>query len=249
MNKVLVYTQTLDPQTIISALGDQEVTSVNSFLRLAERVVEEKNLLCVLIQIDGLDEECQKFLTSLKKNFPILGVGVITKDTSADLPQGYSRIDVRLQGDAFNQEVQNFISSLVMTNKREHNRFDWPLRGFLSLDGKTWTEYPLRSISAGGAFLECGSSLPVPGSRGVLRVVFQNFKMLTRCEVLDARQASSNLPPGFGVRFTELSDASKMIIDQIVQNALVSSLVEPEREVVTPTLGGEDQLTPDFELD
>ena len=46
-----------------------------------------------------------------------------------------------------------------------------------------------------------------------------------------------------------LTDASKMIIDHIVQNALRASLVEPEAEVEVPSLGGGIELTPDFELD
>jgi len=250
MNKVLIYTQNLDAQAVISAVGDLEVTSVESFLELAEEVVENTSLLCVFIQIDGLDEECHTFLNALKKNFPILNVGVITKDTGADMPEGYCRIDLRLEGDEFDNEVQKCISSLAVSNRREHNRFDWILKGFLSLDdGETWTEYPLRSISAGGAFLECSSTFPAPGSNGVLRVVFHNFKLLTQCEVVDARLASSHLPPGFGVRFSELTDTSRAIIDHIVQDALRTSLVEPETEVEAPSLGGGIELTPDFELD
>ncbi len=251
MNKILIYTQNLDPQSIISAVGDLEVTSVESFLELAEEVAEETNLLCVLIQIDGLDEECRTFLNALKKAFPILNVGVITRDITADMPEGYCRIDVRLEGDQFNQEVQKCISSLAMSNRREYNRYDWSLKGYLSLDdGESWTEYALRSISAGGAFLECSTGFPDPGSKGVLRVVFQDFKLLTQCEVIDARHASSHLPPGFGVRFNDLSDASRDIIDHIVQDALRTSLLEPESEVGVPSLGAEDmELTPDFELD
>ena len=250
MNKVLIFTQNLDPQAVSSALGDLDVTSVESFLELAEEVVEDTSLLCVLIQIDGLDEECQTFLNALKKTFPILNVGVITRGATADMPEGYCRIDLRLEGDEFNHEVQNFISSVAIANKREYDRFDWTLEGFLSLDeGETWTEYPLRSISAGGAFLECSSSTPEPGRNGALRVVFQNFKLLTQCEVVDARHASSLLPPGFGVQFRKLTDVAKTIIDHIVQDALRISLVEPEAEVEVPSLGGEIELTPDFELD
>ena len=250
MNKILIYTQNLDPQAVISAVGELEVTSVESFLELAEEVVEDTSLLCVLIQVAGLDEECHTFLNALKKNFPILNVGVITKDIAADMPEGYCRIDLRLEGDEFNQEVQKCISSLAISNRREYNRFSWTLKGFLSLDdGGTWTEYPLRSISAAGAFLECSSAIPEPCGNGVLRVAFQNFKLLTQCEVVDARHTSSHLPPGFGVRFRELTDASKAIIDHIVQDALRTSLVEPEAEVEVPSLGGGIELTPDFELD
>ena len=82
----------------------------------------------------------------------------------------------------------------------------------------------------------------------MLRVVFQNFRMVTKCEILSTRQASSNLPLGFGVRFTDLSEASKMIIDQIVNDAIVHALVEPDSEASVPSLAEDSMLTPNFEL-
>jgi len=246
MSKVLVYTQSLDPATVEESIDAEKVASVSSFLKLAESIVEEKSLLCVLVQIDGVDSECRAFLESLKRHFPILDVGVITEDRQARLPEGYTRLGVRVEQDAFGEEIRGFLSSLAVRNKRQYARYDWPLKGLLSLDGKSWTEYHLRSVSAGGAFLECERDFPEPGKRAIIKVVFQNSKLVTRCEILDARQASSNMPWGFGVRFTDLSVASRMIIDEIVQDALVHSLVNPDEEPEVPSLA-EEVLTPDFE--
>jgi hypothetical protein len=243
---ILLYSQSLDPKSVSDSVENQEVTTVNSYLRLAERIVEERNLLCVLVQIDGLDEECQKFLSSLKENFPILNVGVITQDQEVELPEGYSRIGIKVERDAFGQEIEEFISSLAATNRRQYLRFSWPIKGSLSFDGKEWNEFPVHSISAGGAFLESSSSHPKPGTVGILRVVFGNFKMVAHCEILEARHASSNMPPGFAVRFTQLSEASRLIIDRIVHEALVNNLVAPEEEPSIPSLD-ETELTPDFE--
>ena len=247
MEKILLYTQTLDPKMLIEAVGDRAVTSVSSRMQLAETIVENKNLLCLLIEIDGLDEEVNQFLQSLRKQFPILNVGVITRDTKADLPEGYSRIDLRLEKDALAQELRHLLSSLAVTNRRAHNRFNFPLKGYLSTDGKSWREYPLSALSASGAFLECERDLPTPDTKGVLRIVFQNFKMVTQCEVLSPRHASSNFPIGFGVRFTDLTRASEVIIDQFVNEALVHSLVEPDYEAPTPSLEDDNLLTPNFE--
>jgi hypothetical protein len=244
---VLLYSQTLDPNAVIASVGNQDVTSVSSYLRLAERVVEEKNLFCVLIQIDGLDEECRRFLSALKKSFPILNVGVITQANGGRLPEGYSRIDIRLEKDAFGKEIKEFITSLAMLNRREYHRFSWPIKGFLSFDGKTWEEYPLHSVSAGGAFLESTAAHPEPGTKAALRVVFENFKLATRCEILDARQASSNLPMGFAVRFTGLSETSQHVMDKIIHEAIVHNLTESESGPMIPTLGEDDVMTADFE--
>ena len=62
----------------------------------------------------------------------------------------------------------------------------------------------------------------------MMRVVFQNFRMVTHCEILDPRQASSKMPPGFGVRFTDLSEASRSVIDSIVNEAIVDVLIVNE---------------------
>ena len=247
MGKVLIYTQSLNASVIEDSIDTDSIGSVSSFLKLAESIVEARNLLCVLVQIDGMDRECRVFLQSLKKNFPILEVGVITRDDNASLPEGYTRIDVRLEADAFGDEIRSFIDTLALRNKRQYARFEWPLTGSLSLNKKEWREFNLRSISAGGAFLECERDFPRPGSEAILKVAFQNFKLVTRCEILDARQASSNMPTGFGVRFTDLSDASRMILDRIVKDALAHILVDPASEPGIPSLADDNMLTTDFE--
>jgi hypothetical protein len=49
------------------------------------------------------------------------------------------------------------------------------------------------------------------------------------------------------VRFTELSEDSMLLIDRIIQDALVQTLMEPEGEPEVPTLGEEDLSIPGFE--
>ena len=90
------------------------------------------------------------------------------------------------------------------------------------------------------------NDLPV-GRGGILRISFQNSRLVTRCEVLDPRQASSKLPSGFAVRFSTLSDDSAKLIDRIVQDALLQTLLQPENEPAIPTLGEEDLSISGFE--
>ena len=96
--------------------------------------------------------------------------------------------------------------------------------------------------------MECSALGPDPGTRMFVRIVFQDHALTTACEILPTRTASSNLPPGFGVRFVELGVLARGIIDKIVCDALIRSLLEPEEEPEMPTLGGNDLLEAGFEL-
>jgi hypothetical protein len=78
-------------------------------------------------------------------------------------------------------------------------------------------------------------------------VRFQNFSLETACEVLDTRRASSRLPDGFAVRFTELGAEAQALLDRIVRDALVRALLEPESPPALPSLGEEELLPGGFQ--
>jgi hypothetical protein len=139
------------------------------------------------------------------------------------------------------------IGSLQNSERRQKPRFDWPLQGSLSLAGAAPEPYDLRALSSSGAFLQCGGPCPPAGSRGRLRVRFQNFGLETECEVLDTRRASSRLPDGFGVRFTDLGAQARDLLDRIVRDALVQAILEPESEPALPSLGEEELLPGGFQ--
>jgi hypothetical protein len=105
----------------------------------------------------------------------------------------------------------------------------------------------LRALSSSGAFLHCEGPCPPSGSRGRLRVRFQNFSMETACEVLDTRRASSRLPDGFGVRFTDLGAEGQSLLDRIVRDALIQAILEPESAPALPSLGEEELLPGGFQ--
>lgn len=246
MGKIIVYTQTLDPAVLAPALKGHELVLTSGRADLVEAVIRETDLRGLLFQKAELDAADRAFLASLKKCFPILALAVISGEEAGPLPAGAAAIGQ--QTGSLAEAVGGFTASIGFSNRREHQRFDWPLQGALSADEENWRSYPIRSLSAGGAFLVCASDCPAPDSEAGLRILFQDFQIRTRCRVLDPRQASSHLPAGFGVRFTGLSARGRQLIDRIIHDALVEVLLAPEREPGLPSLDNEELVPGDFEL-
>jgi hypothetical protein len=74
-----------------------------------------------------------------------------------------------------------------------------------------------------------------------LALSFQNWRLATACEVLDPRRASSRLPAGFAVRFLALPQASRQILERLVQDALLATLLQTEPgQDAAPSLGEEE---------
>ena len=239
MEKVIVYTQTLDPKIVGAALANLEIRAVAGRAELAEALVRESDVLCVVTQVVAIDAEFESFLASLKRSMARLNVAVICDSCREAVPEVFTHISASLDAGTLMKDLQNFAFSAAITNRRRAHRCDWPLEGFLSVDNSHWESHRVRSLSCNGAFLESEEAWPRPGSRGKLRIVFQDFKVLTACEVLDARFASSALPAGFGVRFVDFSPPSCAVIGRIVDDALVRSLLRPEEEPGAPFLGEE----------
>ena len=249
MEKILVYTQSLNYLLISTALDDREIIPVNSKYELAVKITEEDDIFCVILQLDNLQEDAD-FLISVKKCFPILPVIILCTEATADNIKEPDFSLIKFNGDK--EEVKNrlktSISNIKVRNKRENRRFKWPLKGYLSFDKKTWAKYSIKSISSNGAFLECNTTIPNPGKKAILRIIFKNFKMYTICEILDPRLASSNLPDGFGVEFTKFSEPSRKIINNIIDDALVKVLIDPDSEPEIPSIGNDELLIDRFEL-
>ena len=247
MRKILVYLQTINPRELQELLDDCELLTVSTKLALVESLIEEIDLFWLLIQLERVDDEWHSFLDSVKKSFPILDSGIVALPGAGAIPDGYDFIDGNLNNNQISEEIQKRLSHISAGNRRMHHRFDWPLRGYLSADTEEHSEYRVRSISAGGAYLET-RVYPERGSTGNLRIEFQNFSLHTPCEILGPRQASSNLPPGFGVRFVGLSPDVEQRIDKIVNDALIHTLLEPEAETPVPFIGGDESLPDAFTI-
>jgi hypothetical protein len=70
-----------------------------------------------------------------------------------------------------------------------------------------------------------------------LRIQFLDFQLLTGCQSLEKRPPAGVLPAGFGVRFTDLSDASRKVVDSIIEDELIMSLTEPDKPLKPPSIG------------
>jgi hypothetical protein len=226
MKKVLVHSPTTDTGRIVSSLSGYELVQTRSRLELTEAIVSSAPILCLIVSQERLSPEMREYLSSLKRSFPVLEVCVVTRLRAA---------------------VASFVAAVSSVDRREHRRYDWPLQGYLSPDKQQWQPYPVRALSSGGAFLECARNCPNPGSRTFIRIVFQDHALSAACEILPTRAASSNLPPGFGIRFLELGMLARGIIERIVHDALTRSLLEPGEEPQMPSLSDEDLLEAGFE--
>ncbi len=224
-----MYSVGRQARNLLAALSDFQVRTADSLAELARRLVGEQSVLCLVLQPGKHAPE--EFLESLKACYPVLPVFLVHEEaTAGELADLAARI-----------------GSLERRERREKPRFDWPLQGSLSLPGAQAESHDLRALSSGGAFLRCEGPCPPAGSRGRLRVRFRNFSLETACEVLDTRTASSRLPDGFAVRFTELGAEAQALLDRIVRDALVQAILEPESEPALPSLGAEELLPGGFQ--
>lgn len=249
MDKIIVYSESLEVHKIVAALPDQEIVPAASTTELARAIVEQSHVIALIIEKEVVDDLFHRLIASIKKSFPILQICLIT-DTGTDPIPAVRVIPKEIAtetSDRFAEQVKAFVSSIGLTDRRDHPRFDWPLKGVVSFNDKTWQSYNLWALSADGAFLEHSGSTPPAGSRGILHISFQNSRLVTRCEVLDPRRASSKLPAGFAVRFKLSSEDSMKLINRIVQDALLQTLLQPESEPAIPTLGEEDLSISGFE--
>lgn len=250
MERIVIYTDALEVKTIAPALGDYEILRVASTTELARAIVERSRVTALIIEKAGIDESFQRLLSSIKKSFPILRICLIADPAARQDSTDPATIDCSIpsEGKRLVEELKTFLSNIDETERRDRPRFDWPLQGHLSTDGNSWQTYNLWALSADGAFLESPVDAPTHGSRVALKVSFQNSRMVTECEVLDRRPPSLRLPAGFAVRFIQLNEDSIGLIDRIIQDALVQTLLEPDSEPEVPTLGEEDLSIPGFEL-
>ena len=262
---VLIYSRVMRTDTAESATAPYRPIVVSTPGELATEIVAGRNLLAAVIQTEELPSDLEQLLRSIRRHFPILPVLFVTdSDLPAEIDGQYSHISGSLGSEELSETLKTRLSELATRDRRRYNRYDWPLKGSILASGSPRTGAPaataddeasqfrIRSLSAGGAFLEQRDGMPTPGTDITLRVCFQDSSFTSECHVLERRMASSNLPPGQGVQFTSLSDRAREIIDRIVSDALMTILFDPNAEPDVPSLGDDDlemSLTPEFTLD
>lgn len=268
---VLIYSRVMRTETAESATAPYRSIVVSTPGELANEVVAGRNLIAAVIQTEELPSDLEQLLRSIRRHFPILPVLFVTdSELPVEIDGQYSHIPGSLGPEELSATLRSRLSELATRDRRRFNRYDWPLKGSIVAGGTSGSghspgdrgaeataqndgaQFLIRSLSAGGAFLEQRDGMPTPGSDITLRVCFQDSSFTSECHVLERRMASSNLPPGQGVQFTSLSERAQEIIDRIVSDALMTILFDPNAEPEVPSLGGEDlemSLSSEFTLD
>lgn len=250
MDTVLVYSPrlvSLDIENPADAGCDANYRflPVSSRVELCHNLVEIDDICGLLIEFErpgAISEEEHRFLASLEKHFPILPIAVISSDPPQS--EGLEWISADVDNASLLEQACNFAAHPASANRRAHHRFDWILNGFVTGNDGEEIQCRIRSISAGGAFLETSEILFPPGKEIQLRISFQNFQLHVDCEVLDPRRASSNLPAGIGLSFIRLRPQTTELLDRIVNDTIVQILLNPDEEAEVPSLM-EEELTPD----
>ena len=246
MKKVVLYTDKRLADDFGKRTEDVDVRHVNTMAAFIEEVVKEHDAFCGAIQADPKEPSLLDVAVSVKKSFPFLHVCYICEQEPPSKPEEVGVVCCDGGPEALSEEMGRYFYHLAPSERRQFNRYNWPLRGFIKTKGG-WHPLNVYSLSAGGAFLEHEGTLPKPGTKADIVIVFQNCKLRTTCEVLSPRQASSNLPFGFGIRFLGLAEESQEVLNSIVNDALVKAILEDPDEKSVPTIG-EESLTFQFEL-
>jgi hypothetical protein len=227
MDQILCYSRSREFRALCSGLAGFQTIAVDTTPDLAAQLVEAQDVACVILHFKTLDDFSRRFLDSLRASFPLTSLVLIVETGEALGDPALPELTGDPAAAAVFDRLREHLGSLERKDKRKRRRFDWPLVGQLRIGATPVQSLRVRAISASGAFLEAPEPTPVPGCTGTIQIEFKDFSIFTSCEILSPRPAAGHLPAGFGVRFTDLTQASQKVLDDIIQDELVRSLMEP----------------------
>jgi hypothetical protein len=240
MDRIVICSEHAEPGALGGHFDRAEIIPVYSQLRFVECLVDDPALVAAAIRIDTMTDQWAQFLESVSQSFPLLPVLVVRPAGGPPSPDAYPCLDATATAEEIAAGLRSLIDQRQHSERREHHRFEWPLRGMVV--GGDGTFHRISEIGAGGAYLEPVGARFDTGQSCVLEIHFRNFKMQANCVILDPRHMSSTRSNGFGVRFVDLSDESSAFIDRIVHDALVEVLTDPGSRPEIPALDDPDEL-------
>ena len=240
MDKVIVFSERLE----LGRIEGVEIISAGSIEDVARSLVQGENIRSLIVDADSFEDDYHPFLLSVKNNMPLLDAALITERSSEKI-RGYNIFEKKADDNTLVSEITDFIKRSENRNKRDSNRFCWPLSADFSSDNQQWDRLEIYSVSSGGAYLMSRSVFPTAGINGEVSIQFCNFSLRSSCVVVESFSRSSNYPPGFGIRFTSLSDEARKKLDILIDDAVIKILMDPESEPEVPSLESEE-LLPDF---
>jgi hypothetical protein len=235
---VICYSESENIKQLFENATDLQVSLVNSQENLASAIVEGSHPVGVFIQLEELNERWSGFISSLKKCYPLLALYLILPEEQIAVAEKAGYQAFGLNDESLPDKVTRELVSVHDQNKRKHPRFDWPLMGKLDLPGRSQEKFRVRSISSGGAFMESEDYFPEVDSRGTVVITFHDFNLLSGCRITGKRPISKNFPSGFGVEFTDLTPTSIEIIEQMVADELLRTLLDPDKPARPPSISG-----------
>jgi hypothetical protein len=240
MDRLVLYSDpSLEPVPDIS-IPEYDVHTVHYTRDLVDAVVDDSRLIGVVLLMRVADHGWQRLITSIRNSFSLLPLLVGTRAPFADPPRHIETFEFDGDASHADERVAAFAQAHASSERREHHRFDFPLRA--KLDNADSPVHRIGKISAGGAFLIPNKTDIVPGTTCEIEILFQNFSITTSCEILDPRRADSNQAEGFGIRFTSLSPEATSFIDRVVHDALVETMMNPDARPSVPSLDEDEDL-------
>ena len=136
MGKALFYSEIpiKDIDSSIRAFFD--VHTLGSRSEMVKSLVEQSQIQCLVVAVPEVDTELRKLLSSIEKCYPVLPVCLVAAERFSPLPPTHRWIDSRLDASEIAGQVHRWVTHLPVKDRRERPRFDWPLQGLLSFDGK-----------------------------------------------------------------------------------------------------------------
>jgi hypothetical protein len=239
---IIVYTQSNSLHQSLGSVTDAPVTIVKSSEDLIRHIVAQPGLAIMVLDIRTLDADWEKLLCSLVPAFNLLRIYLVLQ--ADQIPEEGVVVGrrYRFQSAKGNPEEHQhhvigydnspddidwgFLRQITAANRRAHQRFEWPIQGKIRPAIGTVKSYAVRSISASGAFFENSGEHPGLQNDMPVEIRFAQFNLRTQCQTLAQRPAQGQHPAGFGIQFNNLTDISKGILDTMVNDALLSNLLE-----------------------
>lgn len=235
---VICYSESENIKQLFENAPDLQASFVNSQENVASAIVEGPHPVGVFIQLEELNESWSGFISSLKKCYPLLALYLILPEEQIPVAEKAGYRVFGLNDESLLDKVTRELVSVHDEDKRKHPRFDWPLMGKLDLSGRASKNFRVRSISSSGAFMESEEYFPEIDSLGTVVITFHDFNLLSGCRITGKRPISENLPSGFGIEFTDLTRTSTEIIEEIVEDELLRTLLEPDKPPRPPSIKG-----------
>ena len=246
MLRVIMYSEKALADGFQALAANADVRHVGTLKDFVEEIVQDRGAFCGAIQADTAAPDLAEVARSVKRSFPFLHVCFLCENSPQEPMEGVHVVESAAGSESIAESLYRLFAELSPNERRQHNRYSWLLRGRLRI-GEEWQALNVSSLSAGGAFLEYEGKPPEPGTVTEIAVRFQNCKLVAECEVLNPREASSNLPFGFGIRFRNLAAESEAALECIVDDALMRAILDEPEQQQAPSIG-EESLTFQFEL-